>query len=229
MFAEDRREASIPTINVMIIGSVKLYCDGLALALDGREDISVIATSTRDAATSERLRSVSPDVVVIDVQSLDVVELVYVIRRECPSIKTVAFAIDEESETVMKCAEAGVSGYVTCDAGVGDLVTVIQTVVRGQFVCPPEIAIMLWRRLASRGETASATAEGDSLTTRERQVLELICEGLSNKEIARACNISEATVKNHVHHLLEKKKLRTRVQLAARATARHVGTTRRHG
>jgi DNA-binding NarL/FixJ family response regulator len=89
---------------------------------------------------------------------------------------------------------------------------------------------MLLRRLASHAEQRSTASDEQttSLTARERQVLELICEGLSNKEIAQVCSISEATVKNHVHHLLEKQKLRTRTQLAARANLSHRAAARRH-
>jgi len=203
----------------MIIGCVRLYCDGLAMTLHHREDITVIAASTGDAAIVDRVRAMSPDVVIIDVQSADLVDAVLVIRRECPSVRVVALAINEGSDSLIRCAEAGVSGYVTCDAGIEDLVTMIHTVVREQFVCPPQVATTLLRRLASHGERARIPPELDSLTGRERQVLGLICEGLSNKEIAQACNISEATVKNHVHHLLEKKNLRTRGQLVAQAMA----------
>jgi two-component system nitrate/nitrite response regulator NarL len=209
----------------MIIGSVRLYCEGLAMTLDRRDDIAVIATATGDADVVERVRAISPAVLIVDVQSSGMVDVVLAIRRECPSVRIVALAINEGSDSLIRCAEAGVSGYVTRDAGIDDLVTMIESVVRDQFVCPPQIVATLLRRLATYGENGRPQVAEDSLTSRERQVLAMICEGLSNKEIADACNISEATVKNHVHHVLEKKKARTRWQLAALGSGS--GTTRR--
>jgi two-component system, NarL family, nitrate/nitrite response regulator NarL len=202
----------------MIIGTVRLYCDGLALALERREDLAVVGTVTGGTDLHERIRMSPPTVVVIDVQSREMIEAIRVIRSEWPEIRTIAFAIDESSDSLIQCAEAGVSGYVTCDGGVEDLVKAIKAVVQEQVVCPPRLAASLLRRLASHAERRSTAADHETpLTAREGQVLDLICEGLSNKEIAQVCSISEATVKNHVHNLLEKQKVRSRSQLAARA------------
>jgi two-component system nitrate/nitrite response regulator NarL len=209
-------QPSMP-INVMIVGDVRLFRDGLATTLHGRRDIAVVATSSGDAGTLARVRALAPNVVIIDVQSSELVEFVQLIRTDCPSVRIVAFAINDTSDTLLQCAQAGVSGYVTSEAGIDDLVGMIYTVMREEFACSPEITTRLLRRLAARGEKSEATVAESTLTARERQVLALICDGLSNKEIARACSISEATVKNHVHHLLEKRGLRTRGQLAALA------------
>lgn len=196
------------------------------MTLGRRDGINVIATSCGDGASLEHVRASSPDVIVIDVQSSDLIEFARVLRRECLSAKLVAFAVNEQSDTMIRCAEAGVSGYVTCDAEVDELVTVIQSVLHEEYVCPPRIAAMLLRRLATQGDRGTIPVETELLTTRERQVFGLICEGLSNKEIAHRCGISEATVKNHVHHLLEKQKVRTRTQLAALAVWGSVGAAR---
>ena len=200
---------------VMIIGSVRLYCDGLATTLERYQEIAVVDVVSDPDAIIERLQAAAVDVVIIDVQSSDLLQLVGVIRRECPSVRVVAFAVEAREDSLVTCAEHGVAGYVTCDAGIDEFVNVIHTVVHQEFVCPPNIAATLVRLLATRAQKDGA-ADRDPLTGRERQILALICEGLSNKEIAHICCISEATVKNHVHHLLEKHKLRTRTQLAAR-------------
>jgi two-component system nitrate/nitrite response regulator NarL len=212
-------------IKVAIIGNVRLYRDGLAIALDNRPDIAVVAAVNDHDATLTRVLDSAPDVIIVDVHSA--YHIVTLLRPECPSIRVVAFAIEEDSDALVQCAEAGVSGYVTCDAALDDLVNVIHTVVREEFVCPPRIASTLLRRLAAQGQRVGDADGEESLTARERQVLGLICEGLSNKEIAQTCSISEATVKNHVHHLLTKQKLRTRTQLAARATVANTAVRRR--
>jgi DNA-binding NarL/FixJ family response regulator len=153
------------------------------------------------------------------VQSGELLPFIRAVRRQLPAIKVVAFAVEELENILIRCAEAGVSGYVTCDASLDELVSVIRSVVREEYVCPPRIAAMLLRRLASPGDQGDSTVNTAILTSRERQVLRYICEGLSNKEIAHTCNISEATVKTHVHHLLEKLKVSSRSEAAARAGA----------
>ena len=201
---------------VMIIGAVRLYCEGLAAALARYEGMTIVAALSGQDATVDCVRDAAVDVLIIDVQTSDLLQFVPVVRRECPSVKVVAFAVEASEDSLLTCAEEGVAGYVTCNADIDHLVHVIQTVVHDDFVCAPDVAAALVRRLATRTRNHRAFADDEALTARERQVLTLICEGLSNKEIAGVCQISEATVKNHVHHLLEKHKLRTRGQLAAR-------------
>lgn len=204
-------------VEVIIAGCVRLYREGLASALRASHDMRVLATLGGHDASLERLREAAPDVVIVDVQSGDLLPFVRAVRRQLPAIKVVAFAVEEHENVLIRCAEAGVSGYVTCDASLDDLMTVIRNVVREEYVCPPRIAAMLLRKLASSQHPGDASTNDVILTSRERQVLRYICEGLSNKEIARTCNISEATVKTHVHHLLEKLKVSSRSEAAARA------------
>ena len=214
-------------ISVIIIGCVRLYREGLAAAIGATDDMTVHTTLDVPHATIDRLRETAPDVVIVDVQSPELLPLIRAARRQLPATKIVAFAVEEHENTLIRCAEAGVSGYVTCDATVDELVMVVRSVVSEEYVCPPRIAAMLLRRLASTMSREGTPANEAILTGRERQVLRYICEGLSNKEIAEACHISEATVKTHVHHLLEKLKVRSRSEAAARAGAPnppHFGT-----
>ncbi len=204
-------------IEVVIVGCVRLYREGLASALRANDDMHVLATISAHDTSADYLRDAPPDVVIVDVQSDELLPFIRIVRKQLPAIKVVAFAVEEHENILIRCAEAGVSGYVTCDASVDELVTVIRSVVREEYVCPPRIAAMLLRRLASPGHSGDAALNEAILTSRERQVLRYICDGLSNKEIANNCNISEATVKTHVHHLLEKLKVTSRSEAAARA------------
>lgn len=199
----------------MIVGAVRLYCEGLASTLACHQEIEVVGAVSGQDAAAERLRASAVDVVIVDVQSGNLVQFLSLIRRECPAVKVVALAVEAYDDRLITCAEQGVEGYLTCGATSDELVHVIQTVLDHEFVCPPAIAATLVRRLATRVRPDGA-GDREQLTGREREILGLVCEGMSNKEIAQICGISEATVKNHVHHLLEKHKLRTRAQLAAR-------------
>src|SRR5262249_39236172 len=117
--------------------------------------------------------------------------------------------------------EAGISAYLTRDSSAEKLVEVVHQSLRGEFACPPRITGLLFRRLASLSAAAhphfSPGYDADSpppLTLRERQIVPLIEQGLSNKEIARSLNIEAATIKNHVHNILRKMNLRRRGEIA---------------
>jgi len=121
---------------------------------------------------------------------------------------------------VIACAEAGVSGYVTREASLDELTGVVESVARGESPCSPRISALLLRRVA---ETAGRRTETDAarrLTRREAEIVGLIDEGLSNKQIAGRLSIELATVKNHVHSILEKLQVERRAEAAARVRSR---------
>jgi DNA-binding NarL/FixJ family response regulator len=131
-----------------------------------------------------------------------------------PASKVVALAVTEQDDEILSYAEAGVSGYVTRDGSYANLVECIRSVARGELLCSPHIAALLLRRVAN--SNSAATVELERLTRREWQVVRLVQEGLTNKEIANNLNIEVSTVKNHVHHMLEKLRVAGRIQLAIR-------------
>ena len=137
-----------------------------------------------------------------------------------PEVKVVALGIPERERDLIACAEAGIAGYVPREASVADLVAVLESVARGELLCSPRTAAALLRRvtaLAAARPTASGVAL-EALTPREREIVALLERGLSNKEIARALGIEVATVKNHVHHLLEKLQVGNRAQAIVRGS-----------
>jgi DNA-binding NarL/FixJ family response regulator len=145
----------------------------------------------------------------------DSLSAVRALRDRMPAILLVGFGVDEVEREILACAEAGLAGYVPCDASLDELVLRIESVCRGELLCTPKIAASLFRRLEATTIASPASAQVLTLTSRERDVLILIDGGLSNKEIASRLNIEVSTVKNHVHHLLEKLKVTSRAQAAA--------------
>ena len=121
--------------------------------------------------------------------------------------------MDEFEPEIIVCAQAGMSGFLSRDASLDDVIEMIASVVRNELVCSPAVAAQLFRRLAARPPEHQAGALA-GLTTREREVLALIRDGLANKEIASRLCIAEATVKNHVHNLLDKLQVKRRLQAA---------------
>lgn len=208
----DGRAHPSKKITIVLAVAVRLYRDGLATLLGVDDRLTVQAT----AATSEEALAAclaQPEVVLIDVALEDATDLIRALRQACPRTSILVFAVREELATILTYADAGADGFVTANGTVGELVSAIEGVKAGELLCSPRIAAQLLRqatRNAERGAGAPA-----SLTGREEQVLALLKQGRSNKEIADNLCIAEATVKNHVHRVLEKLHVSTRAKAAA--------------
>jgi two-component system nitrate/nitrite response regulator NarL len=207
--------SDVRPIAIMIVSDVRLYREGLATSLCSRSNLRVVPIKDDASATLDHICDVAPDIVLIDTSTRNSVEIVRALRLQTPSTKAIAFAVHEHEQEIITYAEAGAAGYVTCDASFDQLIAAIEGVAREELVCSPRIASTLFRRLGTHGESDLQSRDG-ALTHRERQVLSLIRDGLSNKEIAHTLNVAESTVKNHVHNLLEKLRVANRTQAAGR-------------
>lgn len=207
-------------IRVVVIADVRLYRDGLAAALGSHEPVVVVGQAGTCADARAIVAATAPDVVIVDVAVRDALELIRDLRRDSPQSEVIAFAVDEVTSSIVECAEAGAAGYVTAEASLEELVGAVLRAVHGELLCSPRIAGQLFRRLADVRAPA-AVSMAPLLTARERQVLDLVRQGLSNKEIAQTLNIAESTVKNHVHHLLAKLNVPSRTHAAARTGTHH--------
>jgi two-component system, NarL family, nitrate/nitrite response regulator NarL len=206
------------TIGVLIVADVRLYREGLAASLASRNHLRVVATSSGRADAREKVHAAGVNVVVVDIAMRESLELIHDLHREAVATKVLAFAVEDVASDILDCAEAGAAGYVTADASVDDLVAAIERIADEELVCSPRVAARLFRRMSERSDgRATDTLHAKTLTIRERQVLDLIRQGLTNKEIAQRLNVAEPTVKSHVHNLLEKLNVPTRAQAAVRA------------
>jgi two-component system, NarL family, nitrate/nitrite response regulator NarL len=211
---------------VLVVAEIRLFRDALAEILRRVPDIEVVGASADDESALEVLNEVVPDVVLLDAQTPEAVHAIRRLAAAHRGLKVVAIAVPELEAEIIGCAEAGVAGYVTEDAGVTELVDAVRCVARGEMLCSPRVAATLLRRvtdLASEREVARPAAR---LTSREVEVVSLIHEGLSNKEIAHTLSIELSTVKNHVHNILEKLGARRRGEAAARVGV--LGSRSRH-
>ena len=218
--------AAGPAIRVLVVTDVRLYQEGLAQVLRDREQMRVVGSAGYREDALARVRALAPDIVLLDVAMAGSLELVRAIMELAPGVKIVAFAVTDVDEDIFSCAEAGVAGYVPRGASIDDLVAAIQSTARGELLCSPRIAASLFRRLAAL--TAEHTSNHDAvhLTSREAMIVRLIDQGLSNKDIARRLCIEVATVKNHVHNILEKLHVSRRGEAAARMRMRGSRETR---
>jgi two-component system, NarL family, nitrate/nitrite response regulator NarL len=203
-----------PAVRVAIITEVRLYREGLAhvLAAAGME----VAGSATDADTvAECVLTTRPDVILLDMAMPGWESAMEALNCSGSKTDVVALGVLETAPDILACAEAGVDGYLPRSASAEDLVNVLHGVARGEVMCPPSITGSLFRRIGALAlERRPAMAVG-RLTARELEIVDLIDEGLSNKQIARRLCIEHSTVKNHVHNVLEKLDVHRRSEAAA--------------
>jgi two-component system nitrate/nitrite response regulator NarL len=201
---------------IFILSDVRLYREGLAWSLSQRPEVEVIGAAALSAEALAQIAGSRPTAVLLDFATPGALDLPKELDRSLPGIKVIAFAVSEVDHDLIACAEAGIAGFVTRDGSVDDLVRSILNTLRGEVACSPRIAGLLFRRLAALSEAKREPPTTSALTRREREIAELVNEGLSNKEIARSLRIGAATVKNHVHNILEKLQVSRRGEAAAR-------------
>ena len=184
--------------------------------LGRHERFKVVALAADHSAALERSQELQPDIVFLDVSMPDGLRLIHDLHMVVPDAAVVATAVAETDGEIVACAEAGVAGFVTRDQSLAEAVGVLESVARGESPCSPRTAAALLRRVAVLSAQREPPGPPDSLTPRENQIAGLIARGRSNKEIARELCIEISTVKNHVHHMLEKLGVRGRAEAAAR-------------
>jgi DNA-binding NarL/FixJ family response regulator len=207
------------SVRLVIGASIRLYLEGLAYSLRRFSELEVVGLASTRSDLIALVGEARPDVILLDRTMPDSLALVAELHARHPTVQVVTLGVEEEDPLdVLACAEAGATAYVGRDASIDELVATIARARDDQLVCSPRMTSALFRRLAT---LAARSGGGDAvqLTGRERQVAHLLDDGLSNKEIAARLGIGVATVKNHVHNLLEKLSVHRRGE-AARAARR---------
>jgi two-component system, NarL family, nitrate/nitrite response regulator NarL len=203
-------------IRLAIVARVRFYRDGLAALFADRAGFEVIATAGASGDVLAFVREHRPDIVLLGIGPDVGVALVQEILAEAAETRIVALDVSDDDPDVLPLAEAGVSGYVTVDATADEVVHIVEGVSHGETLCSPRIVALLLQRVAVLAAPRAASPNGIGvLTPREREIAALIGDGRSNKEIARTLCIEVATVKNHVHHILEKLQVARRGEAAA--------------
>ncbi len=205
-------------IRLAIVYHHRLLGESLTFALSQEEDfcVSELADHTPPQAIAH-LKASPVDIVLIDVELPQggAYEMMRLIGQEFPEVKLVMFGVSEPEATIIEYIEGGASGYVLNDASLSGLLEIIRTVYRGETVCSAKMAHHLFSRIAelAGGTDPKPDLKAAKLTSRETEVLEMVANGLSNKEIAKQLNLSIYTVKNHVHNILEKLRAHSRIEV----------------
>jgi DNA-binding NarL/FixJ family response regulator len=200
---------------VLIISEVRLYREGLARLLRRDKQLDVAATAGDVPDALEQLAELAepPGAILLDVPAPAGLKALSRLEAAVPAARIIVLNLsDTDEHGVIAWAEAGVSGLLARDVDVDEVAQAVGTTAEGGTVCSPRLAALLLRRAA---RTARERPAASPLTSREREIAELLEEGLSNKEIAGRLEIELPTVKNHVHSILTKLKASRRGQAAA--------------
>ena len=206
----------VATISVAIIDDSRLVRDALTAMLNKLSDMRVVASAVADTA---QLVAAKPQVLLLDVglRDQDSLRVAAALKLAMPEAHIILMDLVPVNEEIAEYVNAGVSGFVLKDASFDEFVATIRSVAAGEKVLPPRMTESLFAQIAREAGSMGRTEvlEDVRMTRREREVIELIGEGLSNKEIAQRLNIATHTVKSHVRNVMEKLALHTRLQIAA--------------
>lgn len=202
---------------VFIVSDIRLFRDGLVWQLQRDGRLEVLGAGPPGVATLADLAARRPHAVALDLSGADSLDFAERLRADFADVKLIGFALGECEAKLADWARIGVCGYVEREGTATDIAITVIHALKGELYCSPRFAAQLLAQLAAKPEAivrdrCSIIA---TLTPRETEILREIRLGASNKEIARRLGISAATVKNHVHHLLEKLAVRRRSQASA--------------
>lgn len=211
-------------ISILIIEDNRLLRDGITLMINGQSDLKVVGAISDTIKTSSKITDLKPDVILIDLglSNQNSLQVVKSIKGKSPNLKIIVMDLLPVESDILDFVKAGASGFILKDAMVSDFLKTIRLVASGEKVLPPHMTSSLFSQIiytAFNGNQKTDLRQAVVMTKRERQVVELIADGLTNKEIGNILHLSPYTVKSHVHNILEKMALHTRLQIAKYAYA----------
>jgi DNA-binding NarL/FixJ family response regulator len=210
------------SISILLIEDNRLFRIGLASLLKKQKGLKLLASSAQPDVIPQLGPWQRPDVILLDLGLGDrgSIEVVRGIRQASPESRLIAMGLIPVKSEILGLVKEGVAGFVLKDASIADFVTAIRAVAAGRKVFPASLTESLLSQILDEASRKGRVEIGDvKMTSREREIVDLITDGLSNKEIGTKLNIATDTVKSHVHNILEKLSLRSRVQVAARGRA----------
>lgn len=206
-------------IKLFVISDIRLYREGLSKILNEISSISVAGDADNVIQALEGIRSCQPEIVLLDMRMTNNYKVLSAIANEPYQMKLIVLSVPEDETNVLSCAEEGISGYLSRDSSLDELVGAVIKVHNGEFYCPSDIIKYLLLSVKKHKDGAGRSGQmpfsssiSGILTRRERQVIKMMAEGFSNKQIARNLTIEVSTVKNHVHNVLVKLDAKSRTQ-----------------
>jgi len=205
-------------IRLLLIEDNRLLRDGIFSILKLQKDIVIIAASGDGKSTLIKIKQLKPNVVLLDLglRSQNSLHVVEIVKKDFPEAKIIVMDLAPVQSDILQYVKAGANGFILKDTSLRDFLTTIRSVAEGSTVLPPVLVDSLFSQIVDYAvrEGKSTLQESVKMTKREREVIGLLSEGMSNKEIAQKTRISTYTVKSHIHNIMEKLALHTRLEIA---------------
>lgn len=209
-------------IRVMLVDDHAMFRSGLASLMAQRQDVAVVGEAGDGFEALEKAQETHPDIVLMDIRMprCDGVAGIRLLRDAMPEVKVIALTVSEDDSDLFEAIKAGAHGYLLKNITPEHLFDFIQGAIRGEAPISPVIAARVLREFKDMAQHAGVGVGGTEagLTSREREILQMVVDGYTNKEIGTSLHIASGTVKNHLHNILEKLQLQNRTQAATYAT-----------
>jgi DNA-binding NarL/FixJ family response regulator len=205
-------------INLLLVDDQSLICQGLAAVLNQEADLQVVGAAENGQAAIDQVKSLQPDVVLMDIRMpvMTGIEATRLIAEQFPNVKVLMLSTFDEDRDIAQSVRAGAKGYLLKDMPAQELAEAIRLVHRGYSQMAPGLIEKLVTSVTDPDDAVQQTEPEvlKQLPPRERDVLQLIGKGLTNRQIATQLNLAEGTVKTYVTHILNRLVLQNRSQLA---------------
>jgi len=214
----------VKPIRILLADDHNVMRRGLRLLLESQPEFSVVAEASDGRQAVDQAEALSPDVAVLDIgmPNLNGIEAAQRIAAARPATAIVILSMHSDEGYVLRALKAGAKGYLLKDSAEGDLIGAIKAVTQGKMFFSPEVSRMLVDDYVRQIRTRGVDDSYDLLTTREREILQLVAEGKSNKEVASALNLSLHTVETHRRNLQEKLNLHSVAELILYAVRKRI-------
>jgi DNA-binding NarL/FixJ family response regulator len=215
-------------IRILLVDDQPLFRRAIATLIDEQDDLTVVGEAVNGVDALEQARALAPDLVIMDIEMpvMDGVEAARLLHERQPTVKILILTVSDSDDRLFEAIRVGVDGYLLKDLRPEQLYDMIRAAMRDETPVSPLVAGRLlqeFRNGTATRQVTTAPADNPAVTRRELEILQLVADGMSNKEIGRQLSITEGTVKNHVHNALEKLHLDNRIQAAAYVVRRGLG------
>jgi len=193
------------TYNILLADDHTIFRDGLKALIEKHKDLKIVAQASNGRQAIRLANQLIPDLAIIDISMPDLngFEATKAILKKIPQMKIIALSMHSHRQFIEEMFKAGASAYLLKDCAIDELTKAIRLVMKGQSYISPAVKTISHRDLF-RSLKNTGTPTRDSLTTRQREILQLLTEGKSTKQIAATCHISAKTVETHRAHIMKK-------------------------
>ncbi|TAK29469.1 MAG: response regulator transcription factor [Chloroflexota bacterium] len=207
----------LESVRVLVVDDHALFRDGLVGMLKDRQDMEVVGTSSNGVEAVDKAKELMPDVILMDLSmpGCDGIEATRRIKSELPYVNIAVLTVSENDDDLFEAMRAGAKGYIVKSVKTAELIAAITILAQGHAVITPSMAEKLLTEFGLRSRRASGVAASvSSLSDREKEVLALVGQGLSNRDVAKRLCLSEGTVKTHLRNIFEKLHMGNRIEAA---------------